>query len=47
MSGAVFLADGSLGRRMKWVALENLSIIDSMAVLPSDGGRPVTTSREM
>jgi hypothetical protein len=42
MSLAVTLADGSLGRGIKWVALENRSTTVRMVVLPSDGGRPVT-----
>ena len=37
---------GKLGRGMKWTALENLSTMVSMTVLPS-GGRPVTKSTPM
>ena len=44
---AVSLAEGSLGRGMMWAALETQSTTVRMAVLPSDGGRPVTKSREM
>ncbi len=40
---AVSLAEGSLGRGMKWTAFENLST----TVLPLDGGRPVTKSMAM
>jgi hypothetical protein len=40
MSWAVSLAEGSLGRGMKWVALENWSIAVRTAVFPSDGGDP-------
>lgn len=47
MSMAASLVEGSLGRGIKWVALENLSTTVRMVVLPSDGGRPVTKSREM
>jgi hypothetical protein len=32
---------------MKWMALENRYTTVRMAVLPSDGGRPVTKSMEM
>ena len=46
MSWAVSLAEGNLGRGMKWAALENLSTV-RMMVLPSDGGSPVTKSREI
>lgn len=41
---AVSKAVGSLGRGTKWTALEKLSIMDHVLVLPSDGGRMVTKS---
>lgn len=47
MSSAVSLAVGSLGRGMKWADLEKRSTTVRMVVLLSDGGSPVTKSREM
>jgi hypothetical protein len=35
------------GRGIKWVALENLSTTVRIVVLPSDGGSPVTKSRDI
>jgi hypothetical protein len=47
MSWAVSLSEGNLGRGMKWAALENLSTTEWIVVLPSDGRRPVTKSRDI
>ena len=44
---AVFLAEGSLGRPTKWVIFENLLMIVSIVVLPSELGNPVTKSRDV
>ncbi len=44
---AVSLAEGSLGRGMKWTAFENLSTTVRTTLLPLDGGRPVTKSMAM
>jgi hypothetical protein len=46
-SWATFLAEGNLGRGMKWVALENLSTTVRIVVLGSDGGSPVTKSSDI
>lgn len=46
-SWAVSNADGNLDTWTKWAALENLSMIEKITVLPSDGGRPVMKSMEM
>ncbi len=46
-SVAVSLAEGSLGKGMNRVALENRSTITRMTELPWDGGRPVMKSRGM
>ena len=47
MSSAVSFPEGSPGSATKWAVFENRSIMVSMVVLPLDGGRPVTKSREM
>ena len=47
ISWAVSLPEGSLGRGMNWAALENQSTTVRMAVMPSDGGNPVTKSRDI
>ena len=44
---AISLVESNLGRGMKWAAFENLSTTVRMVVLPSDGGSPVTKSREI
>lgn len=41
---AVSKAEGNFGRGIKWTNLENLSMMVRTAVLPSDGGSPVTKS---
>lgn len=40
-------AEGSFARGKKCAALENLLMMVSMTVLPSEGGKPVTKSRAM
>ncbi len=44
---AVSLADGNLGRGMKWAAFENRSTMVKTTVFLLEGGRPVTKSSEM
>ncbi len=44
---AVSLADGNLGRGMKWAAFENRSTTVKTTVFPLEAGRPVTKSSEM
>ncbi len=44
---AVSLAEGNLGRGIKWVAFENLSTTVRTTVLPSERGKPVTKSIAM
>ncbi len=44
---AVSLAEGILGRGIKWVAFENRSTTVKTTVLPWEGGSPVTKSSEM
>ncbi len=43
----VSLADGNLGRGMKWAAFENRSTTVKTTVFPLEAGRPVTKSSEM
>jgi hypothetical protein len=47
MSWAVSLTEGNLGRGIKWAALENLSTPVRIVVLPSDGRKPLTKSRDI
>ncbi len=44
---AVSRAEGYFGKRTKLTDLENLSMMVSMVVLSSEGGKPVTKSTEM
>ena len=43
-NSAVSLAEGNLGKGMKWAALEKRSTTVQMQPLPSDSGSPVTKS---
>ncbi len=44
---AVSLAEGNLGKGMKWAAFKNRSTTVKMTVLPWEGGRAVTKSSAM
>lgn len=46
-TSAVSLAEGSLGKAMKCIILENLSTTVRMTILPAELGSPVTKSMEM